>query len=96
MGLCGCATLLQSDEQRVVLSTDPPGAQVAINGVPSGTTPVEVVLKPTGAYVVSFEKPGCAVFSQALAHEGGFGTFGTVQYPITQLKPAHVRLACGQ
>ena len=96
LGVFGCATLLQSSEQRVVLSTDPSGAEVAVNGVPSGRTPVEVVLKPTGTYTVLFEKAGCAPFSHALGHEGAWGTFGTMQYPIRQLKPAHVRLNCWQ
>lgn len=42
---CGCATLASpSSTQRVVVSSDPPGAQLLVDGQPAGVTPTAVEL----------------------------------------------------
>lgn len=38
----GCATLFNGLGQRVEIVSDPPGAEVAVNGEPAGSTPVTV------------------------------------------------------
>ena len=57
---CACATLASpTSVQRVVVSSDPPGAQVLVNGQPSGVTPVAVELsRRDGSAAVRLEKDG--------------------------------------
>lgn len=38
----GCATAFNGFSQRVEVVSDPPGAEVAVNGEPAGSTPVTV------------------------------------------------------
>ena len=60
--LSGCATITSSDNQQVTFSSDPPGANVSINGVPQGTTPVTIMLdKRAGDQIVSIQKEGYQV-----------------------------------
>jgi serine/threonine-protein kinase len=50
----------EPDGAHVILVTDPPAAQVSIDGVAAGTTPVNRDL-PAGAHVFVFRAPGYAV-----------------------------------
>ena len=38
--LTGCATIIQGRTQKLLITSDPPGAVVSVDGVPVGTTPV--------------------------------------------------------
>ena len=40
----GCATITKSESQPVAFSSEPQGATVSINGVPSGITPVTIMV----------------------------------------------------
>jgi tetratricopeptide (TPR) repeat protein len=46
--------------QALLVSSEPPGAEVRIDGRPRGRTPLAIALPP-GAYAVTFEQPGFAV-----------------------------------
>jgi hypothetical protein len=41
----GCATITKSESQPVAFSSEPQGATVSINGVPSGITPVTIMIE---------------------------------------------------
>jgi len=43
--LTSCATVFHGTTQNVRVSSNPPGAAVEVDGVPRGTTPVDVSLK---------------------------------------------------
>lgn len=57
---CACATLASpTSVQRVVVSSDPPGAQVLVNGQPAGVTPIAVELSRRDSNaIVRLEKDG--------------------------------------
>lgn len=57
---CGCATLASpSSTQRVVVSSDPPGAQLLVDGQPAGVTPTAVELgRRDRETTLRFEKDG--------------------------------------
>lgn len=56
--LAGCATLFASKRKTVSFRTDPPGAQVLINGNPVGTTPYQTELQKKKEYIVTFRLEG--------------------------------------
>src|SRR5262249_42763828 len=60
MGLAtGCATIAGGGhDQKVKIDSDPPKAQVFIDGKPAGTTPTEVCLNRNVDHEVVIEKPG--------------------------------------
>lgn len=63
LGAGGCATLTHGIGQTVAISTDPPGAQVAVNGAPprgagAATTPATLQLPRREDAVVTLTMPG--------------------------------------
>lgn len=54
----GCASIVSGKSQDVNIRTTPPGAEVNIDGVPRGTTPLLVNLKRKERHAVEFKKPG--------------------------------------
>jgi hypothetical protein len=50
----GCATVFSSSTQQVQMTSTPPGAEVMIDGVPIGRTPMIATLHKNKAYLVSF------------------------------------------
>jgi hypothetical protein len=55
--LGGCATVFRGSNQKIKMVTDPPGAQVNVDGK-SYTTPTSVVLKRNKPHVVTITKEG--------------------------------------
>lgn len=55
--LTGCSIFGGSSQQLMVIS-DPPGAQVLINGTAAGTTPLQYQVPRRGDLVVEVQKPG--------------------------------------
>jgi len=53
-----CATMVNSTTQRINISSDPPGAQVAVDNVPAGETPTTIELKRKSQHTVKIEKAG--------------------------------------
>lgn len=53
-----CATMVNSTTQRVNISSDPPGAQVAVDNMPAGVTPTTIELKRKSQHTVKIEKAG--------------------------------------
>jgi PEGA domain-containing protein len=58
--LGGCATLITGTSQDVRFDSSPPGAEVLVNGTPSGITPTTLTVHRDGETVVTFSKPGYA------------------------------------
>jgi hypothetical protein len=56
--LSGCATLFSSGPERVTIQSTPAGANVVINGVVMGATPVELQLKPQDVKEAVLQHPG--------------------------------------
>ena len=55
----GCATMFnRSAQQRVLVTSTPPGAEVFVDGDPVGTTPTSVVVRESDAPEVRLESDG--------------------------------------
>ena len=44
LSLANCATILAEDQRTITVTTTPPGAQVTLNGMPAGVTPMNLVV----------------------------------------------------
>ncbi len=54
----GCATLMAPKTHPLALASEPQGAQVYVNGMLMGTTPVQLDLKADKTYSIEFRKEG--------------------------------------
>lgn len=54
----GCATLLAPKTHPLALNSSPGGAEVIVNGVKMGETPVKLDLKADKSYTIEFKKEG--------------------------------------
>lgn len=88
--------MIRGTEQYVPINSTPTGAQVRVNGLPKGTTPVTVPLSRRGdEYIVSLEQEGFKKWELALNRErrpwallniflGPFMIFGVIPDLINQ------------
>lgn len=60
MFLSGCATIISGTKQTIVFSSQPEGAQVLVDGISVGVTPLTIELKKNKHSVVEFRKDGYA------------------------------------
>jgi hypothetical protein len=74
LSLTGCATLFSSGPVPVAFQSDTPGAEVYVNGVHRGTTPLTLELDNTKPVVVTFKQAGRADFTAEIGTKvrGGF------------------------
>lgn len=56
--LGGCGLVVNGIHQDLAITSDPAGARVSVDGVPSGTTPIVAPLKRKHAHVVKVEQDG--------------------------------------
>lgn len=56
--LSSCATILAPKQHTLSITSEPPQAEVYINGFKSGTTPVELNLKADKSYIVEYRLEG--------------------------------------
>ncbi|HOV94009.1 MAG TPA: PEGA domain-containing protein [Spirochaetales bacterium] len=56
--LLGCATIIKGDKEPVYLSSKPDSAEVYVNGVFAGITPIRLNLTSKGTYTIEFRKEG--------------------------------------
>ncbi len=54
----GCATLLKGSNEQVMVSSDPSGANVSINGQQTGTTPYVTTVPSSQNLQIEVSKPG--------------------------------------
>jgi hypothetical protein len=62
----GCGTFVNGFHQDLAITSNPGGANVSVNGVPSGTTPIVVSLRRGDAHVVKVEQPGYYPFEASV------------------------------
>jgi hypothetical protein len=67
--LSGCATMANGRHQNVLVISEPPGAEVLLNGEPVGTTPTTVRMRRRGPANLELLKPGCT-FVATVAVDG--------------------------
>ncbi|MES2596921.1 MAG: PEGA domain-containing protein [Verrucomicrobiota bacterium] len=65
--LGSCATIISGDSQKVAITSQPPGAQVKIDGTPSGlVTPAEADLVRRSSHQIELELKGYAPYITTL------------------------------
>lgn len=71
--LLGCATLFNDKEPAVSLMSEPPAAQIYVNGAYMGDTPAAIELKTDKDYTIEFRKEGYKTKSYFLNNKVGAG-----------------------
>ena len=71
--LPGCATILKGTSERVSVTSDPSGANVLINGIPRGNTPMVLKLESKNIYVVEIRKENYLPYTYTLTNSVGAG-----------------------
>lgn len=59
LAVAGCAAMFSSGPTALHFQSNPTGAQVLVNGVPRGTTPVTLPLHADDEHIVTFRRTGC-------------------------------------
>ena len=62
----GCGTVVNGFHQDLAITSDPGGANVSVDGIPSGKTPIVASLKLGDAHVVKVEQPGYYPFEASV------------------------------
>ena len=74
-----CATITKDDSQPVAFSSEPQGAEVAINQIPRGTTPTTIMVKRKfGKSMISISKEGYETETFKLEKSVSGMTFGNI------------------
>ena len=55
----GCAAIFSSGPTPLSFQSEPAGADVIVNGIPRGATPVTLQLEADESYIVTFRRSGC-------------------------------------
>ena len=71
--LSGCATLLAPSTHPLAIGSNPPAAEVYVNGVKRGTTPVELEFKADQSYTIEFKKEGYETVTHVVHSEVNVG-----------------------
>ncbi len=56
--LCGCLYFKHGETETINFQSEPPGAQVVVNGTPYGNTPTDVTLSRCQTYEAKITKSG--------------------------------------
>ena len=91
--LSGCALVFKGPNDRLNLSSSVPGAEVLVDGVSRGFTPLTLELKADRAYTLVFRKPGFA--DQKVVVQNRVGALWVVLDVVTGLVPLLVDAATG-
>lgn len=78
--LGGCASIMHGTSQQVAVSSSPTGAQVTVNGIALGTTPVLADLKRKDNHVVRVSLDGYAPFEMALTRSTSGWVWGNLVF----------------
>lgn len=68
-----CATLFKGTSKEVNFNSDPQRAEVYINGVKLGTTPVTLKLEENKTYTIEFKKEGYETVTKRITNHVGAG-----------------------
>jgi hypothetical protein len=69
----GCATVFKGNSSEVDFFSDPSGAQVYVNGVARGTTPINLKLESNKTYTIEFKKEGYEPRTHTITNHVGVG-----------------------
>ncbi len=76
--MSGCATIVKGTSQKIPVASDPPGADVIVDGNLSGQTPTTVALKRKDDHLVTLEKGGYQTRSVAVVKSVGGAVWGNI------------------
>lgn len=78
--LTGCATIIQGTTQTVGLSSTPSGAQIYLNNMPLGTTPLMAELKRKDNHVLRIELEGYKPYEATFTRSVSGWVFGNIVF----------------
>jgi hypothetical protein len=73
-----CATLTQKSTQRIPITSSPAGANVSVNGVRKGVTPLQVKVPKNRTGVIRIESPGYNPMEIRIRRTGAYFLIGDV------------------
>ena len=73
VSISGCAAILNQSRTSVSFNSDPPGAMVYIDGMPSGKTPMRLELSNKHDYMIQIKKEGYTPCGQTISRSVGAG-----------------------
>jgi len=73
---------IEPRERAICIVSQPPGAEVYLNGSYCGVTPLNVYSKKQGIYTLDLHKDGCVPLSETLVYRGGYAIYN---YVLTRL-----------
>ncbi|MBB6099324.1 hypothetical protein HNR42_002762 [Deinobacterium chartae] len=91
-GLSSCATIIKGTEQTVPVASTPEGAEVLVNGVSYGRTPLQLRLKTNQSYTIVVRADGKERIFNVVNR---VGTLWVVLDVLTGLVPVVVDAATG-
>lgn len=71
--ITGCATLFAPKSHPLAVGSEPQNAEVYVNGIKMGTTPVELSLKADKSYTIEFRKEGYESVTRVVNTKVGAG-----------------------
>ncbi len=77
----GCATIIHGDEQEIIVSTTPPGAEIVIDGRSYGKTPTFVTLRRKHRHVVDLTLAGYQPTSETITRKFSWWYLGNLLFP---------------
>ena len=69
----GCATILNDDTRMVTIQSNPPGAQIIVDGVPAGVTPATIPMSNADDHQIVLNAAGYAAQACFLESRVGAG-----------------------
>lgn len=78
--MASCATIMQGSSQEVSIGSTPTGAQVVVDGVPAGQTPIVANLKRKDKHVIRIEMEGFEPFEIALSRATSGWVWGNIVF----------------
>lgn len=78
--LAGCASIMHGTTQQVAVSSSPTGAQVSVNGMQHGVTPVIADLKRKDNHVIRVTLDGFQPFEMALTRSTSGWVWGNLVF----------------
>jgi len=69
----GCATIFKGSKRGIDFASDPAGAQVFVNGIARGSTPISIKLESNKSYDIEFKRDGYATKTYHISSAVGGG-----------------------
>jgi len=69
----GCATILNRKQSKLSVTSEPDGAEVFVNGMRMGRTPIVLELAANQSYAIEYRKPGYETITRVVNSKVGAG-----------------------